>query len=384
MEQIFEIYKVQNGDTSATVAAKFGRTVYQLADFHNKHCSGAGTIGYELIPYYVPEIIMPGKDFPKPMQERKTEPNIYLRSGQQFKHYGVFITIDEAEESKTLKYTVKVNYLGTQEKDGLHVHIYELDRGPALYINEELPEAMADTMASFVASAIYPLTVVVNNMGGLAWIDRFDEVQKRWVGARQKILEAFEGEWAKKYAELNDSIFANKARFQKMMENDWFLAAYFNGLYCQRSGTHRLKRTLGFPWLRAAPVQYAVEQKIAEYIDEDNLIPLTIEGKINDGRTKENILAGLSVPSSNAITGNLMGSYRASYFLDPLYHTIEYLSIEASLILKTNHAVTIIVANLDADIRYLPPSDGQTSLIVSIETLPNKKPTFWNKLRDIF
>lgn len=259
-------------------------------------------------------------------------------------HYGVMLAMFRNSVSNILKYEITVCWLAKKE----NYHIYEIDRLPSVFINEEEVDLVADQLAIQVASVLYPLQLRVSEQKGIIGIHNFTNIQTRWIQVKKKILDYNDGETVEKYLRINESILNNERALLQSLRNDWFLHGYFNRIYIPYGKNCSVINQISIPFIFDADgVKYEVTQTISPYSDERGYIISEIEGNYADNRSKADLENGLSYclyPSLERVEGK----YKAYYMLKGKDHSIEAFSIDTNLNLENDKkTISMVVSQIE-------------------------------------
>lgn len=350
----FKKYKIQKGDTLSSVAKKFNCKEYDLKSHHNVYCEIKDLIGLDF-PEHLRELILPSFEF------NQKEDNIILQRpvnlGSKGKlelypstlnrNYGVFIVLEKGDDSQTIKYEINLRYIRQQESE----RVFELNRISKIYINDEEADAIADVLAVKVAQVLYPLQILIDENGSFSGIANYEQIKQRWEAVKESIYEEYEGEWVEKYIELNEEVLNEKESIEFSLLDDYFIRAYFNGIYTEYPDKKSKNSEIKFPVLNdVSDINYTVKSEIEEYYDESNFIVLNQNGTINEDRAKEDLESKFNFPfyaSTDSSYTLAEGSYRGKYFLNASDRSIEAAYVEALVELDSPEQIKVSIANLN-------------------------------------
>ena len=350
----FKKYKIQKGDTLSSVAKKFNCKEYDLKSHHNVYCEIKDLIGLDF-PAHLTELILPSFEFNQ--KEDTIALRKFVRLGSKSKlelypstlnrNYGVFIVLEKGDDSQTIKYEINLRYIRQQEEE----KVFELNRISKIYINDEEADAIADVLAVKVAQVLYPLQILIDENGSFSGIANYEQIKQRWETIKENIYDEYEGEWVDKYIEINEEVLNEKESIELSLLSDYFIRAYFNGIYCEYPEKKSKNDEIKFPVLNdVSDINYIVKSEIEEYYDESNYIVLNQNGTINEDRSKEDLESKFNFPfyanpdSSYTIAD---GSYRGKYFLNASDRSIEAAYVEASVALNSPERIKVSIANLN-------------------------------------
>jgi hypothetical protein len=222
-----------------------------------------------------------------------------------------------------------------------------------LYINYEEPNLLADELAALTSAVLYPMEIYLDSSGEYTKIHNFSEIRKRWEAAKPGITKIYKGEYADQYIANFEFFLSDPDLLDKHIKKDWFLKAYFAGLYrtYPPEGTSEAIQA-SFPVLPFVhPVEYTLQYSISA-LEEGNekLFQINREGKVTDQRTVGDFINESDFPLSlleEEPGEKAEGHYRALYFLEPAYHTIQSLYLECTLELEKTKKVYIAASRTD-------------------------------------
>lgn len=349
----FKKYKIQKDDTLKSVALKLNCNEYDLKSFHNTYCAIEDLIGTDF-PKHLKELILSSFEFnqkddtfdlPKPVR-LGFNGKLDFYSSMLNKNYGVLIVLEKGDDSQTIKYEVNIRCI-RHYKDG---KVFELNRISKIYINDEEADGIADDLAIRVAQVLYPLQILIEENGNFSGIANYDQIMQRWESVKEKIYDEYEGEWVEKYIELNEEVLNEKESIEFALLGDYFIRAYFNGIYCEYSENKSKKDDLQFPVLNnVSDINFNIKSEIEEFYDESNFIVLNQNGEINDERSREDLESKFDFPfyaHPDSTYTLAEGQYRSKYFLNPSDRSIEAAYVEASVELDIPERIKISIANL--------------------------------------
>jgi len=281
--------------------------------------------------------------------------------------YGVLITFNEGEEdSNEVKYEVRITRLkpGKDEEP-----LFQIERISDVFVNEILPDLVADRLAYAAGKVFYPLVITVDQNGGFQSIYNHQEILKRWQSVKTKVLDNFEGGLVEEYLERMEKQLANADSINlAFLNNDWFIHTFFKPLY-KEYGQHRTAESVyKFPIAKSFNVEgYITEEKLSGQTNSFGAIELLHNGTIKP------------LEDDLYIANRATGDYEGYYLLHPKYKRIisvvSDFNYGAPLMSKVKVKITVIPKSgeefdqdfqLDTNVRGLPVTemvviDGQTS-----------------------
>ncbi|WP_433829341.1 LysM peptidoglycan-binding domain-containing protein [Flavobacterium anhuiense] len=318
----FRTYKIKKGDTLASVARDLGVEPNKLRWYHNMYCEIHDLIEADFKSHLQLLILAPEKciEERKEKEEKKTQ-KVSLASNYKLpfiadkinKNYKVqYITVD-GDEVDTLEMEMSVKWLATDKN---RFHLFEINRS-SIYVNNEMPNTVMDELARKTAQVLYPLKIVVDESGKWIAVYNYNEIDSRWKHSKDKVLDYFEGQVAEKYIDETEYALQNTDTLFSFLASDYFLRAFFNGIYIGYTADFSFKNEVFFPLVKDEEAKFEVEQKINPLLDEFNLIKVEQKGHYVDDGSEANF--GFDPWT---------GSYNASYFLDEHSYCIEKINLE--------------------------------------------------------
>jgi hypothetical protein len=352
-------YKIKKGDTIQSITALFGVAEETWLRYHNRSCRLDNVIRKKL-PSHLEEIYLPPELWEKAdelnsmpsvqeLVEKKVNQKIQfgydntltMKFCPDALHYGVMLALFNNDKVNTIKYEIGIRWIA---KENL-IHIIEINKSN-ICINDQKPDLVADKLAVQTASAVYPLELIVTRANGIIGINNFEEIQKRWEISKKKIRDYNTGETLDKYLHLTEKTLTNETSLLKSLRNDWFIHSYFNNIYQTYGSQYSFTNIISAPFIfDAKGVDYKIEQKIKERIDERGFIKIEMQGEYCDERSIVDLESGLSFAKYNSAE-KITGEYRAQYLLESRYHTIESYMLDSYLELNNSKKISIVVSQI--------------------------------------
>ena len=331
-----KLHIVQKGETLQSIAEKYHISVEALRRYHNTYCELSDLIEEKLthhkkifIPQSAPE------NTNKNITPTAKKPILSYNPHHCRYQYGVTITIEEAGKKDELKYEVAVKWIQKYEE----YHIFEIDRNSKIYINEEETNLIADVLAYKTSKVLYPMHILVSDKAELVDIATYNKYRERWKTVKEEVLKEFRGEVVTSYLKKIEDILKEPSLLMLYLSGDFFLRTLFLGYSENFTQSNILKN--------AKEPRYKAQLKLAEALDEYNLLHLEIKGSLNDKRSKEDFMNGYLFPNEEEGVSNTKseGELYGSYFLNPNNGMPEALQLEVSIGLDTEKKVTVMIAN---------------------------------------
>ncbi len=321
----FRIYKIKKGDTLESVARDLGIDAQELRRYHNMYCEIPDLIEADFKSYLEYLILAPEKSIEaKKEQTEKKYQKVSLASNYTLpfvadkinNDYQVNYTTVFGDDVDTIEMKVSVKWLAT---DRNNYHLFEINKG-SIYVNNTIPDTVMDELAAKTASVLYPLKIVVDESG--KWVDiyNYDEIENRWKDTKEEVLDYFEGEVAENYIEHTEYALENSETLFESLSSDYFLRAFFNGIYVSYTSNYSFQNEVFFPLEKDEESKFDVQQKIDSILDESNLVKVEQKGDYVD-----------SGGEASFGFDPWKGKINASYFLDEHSYCIEKINLECSI-----------------------------------------------------
>jgi hypothetical protein len=348
-------YEIKKGDTLLSVAMQLGIEPSMLREHHNRFCPSIKDLIEADFPYHLEFLILPPEQV-KLTDDEKEKSRIKIHQGdsafsllltnpQINNTYGVLYTIENGDETTTIKQKIKVNWRGRSKNN---FYFFEVDRIGPVYINDTPADTMAEEIAEKAAAALYPLVVVVDDNGYWVDINNFNEIQERWQQTKKQIQKYYKGEQVEKYFSIYDRNLEDGDTLYLSLSKDWFLNTFFNGIHVEYPSSLAIQKDIVFSLMaKSDSLNYTVDQKVDDHFDIDNYIVLNIIGKLDDERNKSIFERELNLPVKEYSDQKVEGDYRAKYFLNPLNHMPESIFCSCTLALDIPQRYTVSISNLN-------------------------------------
>lgn len=223
--------------------------------------------------------------------------------------YGVLITFNEGtEEANEVKYEVQVSRL----KPGLEGQpLFQIDRISDVFVNEILPDLIADRLAYAAGKVFYPLVITVDQNGGFQTVYNHKEILKRWQSVKAKILGDYEGDLVETYIRRMEKQLASLDNIQLAFLNDWFIQTFFKPIYKEYGQNRTTESVYKFPIAKGFNVEgYITAEKLSGETNSFGAVEL-----LHDGTIKP-------LEDDLFIANRATGDYEGYYILHPKYKRI--------------------------------------------------------------
>lgn len=205
---------------------------------------------------------------------------LQLRPPHFSRSYGVLTSFTTAAEVVTVKYEMMVTYVKTLVDD--QVRIFSLERLSPVYINDLEPDSTVDQLAYETGKVFYPLLIQVGFDGAFIGIFNHDEIKKRWIETKEKVMEYFTGEETEKYLAQTEQMIYDDFALDICFQNDWFINGFFSPIY-KSYGLDRVVYNIRrfSPFQNSAPENYVVIENIDPFLNHYGAIEIHHKGKID-------------------------------------------------------------------------------------------------------
>jgi len=219
--------------------------------------------------------------------------------------YGVRIVLGSGDHPTEIKYEVEVSFIQHIDENNL----FRIDK-KQVYINETLPDLVADQLAYEVGTVFYPLVVALDHEGAFVGIANQTEIRERWPKHKLGILDYFEGDVVEEYLRIFEDKLYNDSDINMAFLNDWFIASFFATLYKDYGHSYLVNSYFRFPNVTSFAVDgYSVNQQLEGNYNHFGAITLVHQGIAHE----EDPISGET---------NAVGTYSACYTLHPRFRHI--------------------------------------------------------------
>jgi len=196
-------------------------------------------------------------------------------------NYGVRLTFGREGNETELKYTCSVRRLNNGSEGNF---VFALDRTSDVYINEIVPDLIADKLAFEAGKVFYPLHLSVAPSGELHGVANAETIRQRWPDVKEGLRNYFYGEFFEEYLQKMDNLLLEEHNiFSALSRTDWLLNVFFQPFY-QQSANGSKDRLQFFPNLPTRAMGYQVVEKIMPELNHFGAIELMQHGllELND------------------------------------------------------------------------------------------------------
>lgn len=222
--------------------------------------------------------------------------------------YGVSVGFENESNFNEIKYTVRITRLAPGEQGE---PLFQLERIGDIFINDYLPDLVADRLAYAAGKVFYPLVLVLDGNGGFVSVYNHQSILNRWEGVKQQIETEFEGEMVENYLAGMGNLLKSAEHTQiAFLSNDWFINTFFKPLYKKYNIDQHIENLYRFP----LPQDFRIE---------GYLINERLNGETNDfGGIELNHRGELLPIAEDFLDFNPKGNYACTYLLHPKYKHI--------------------------------------------------------------
>ncbi len=192
-------------------------------------------------------------------------------------NYGVILYFGKENNQTELKYTCSLTRL---ENDREGNFVFALDRTSEVYINEILPDLIADKLAFEAGKVFYPLHLTVDPFGELRGVANGHAIQQRWAEVKNELRSYFQGDFFEDYLQKMERLIDEEHQiFSALSRTDWFVNVFFQPFY-QLRPNEVMARTQFFPNLPMRSMQYDLIEKIIPELNHFGAIELVQQGSL--------------------------------------------------------------------------------------------------------
>lgn len=192
-------------------------------------------------------------------------------------NYGVTLYFGKESNQTELKYTCSLTRL---ENDHEGNFVFALDRISEVYINEILPDLIADKLAFEAGKVFYPLHLAVDPSGELRGVANGHAIQQRWPSVKDELRSYFQGDFFEDYLQKMEKLIEEEHQiFSALSRTDWFVNVFFQPFY-QLRPNEVMARTQFFPNLPMRSMQYNLIEKIVPELNHFGAIELVQQGSL--------------------------------------------------------------------------------------------------------
>jgi len=319
-------YKIRKGDTLQSVVRELGVDAQELRRHHNIYCRIPDLIEADFKSHLELLILPPEKKEAKTNDEiekkrRKVsfgnDYRLHFSPERTNENYKVQYTSEVGDEVDVTEMNVNVKWLAVDKNK---YHLFEINRTADIYINGKVPDTIMNELAAKIAEVLYPLEIVVDELGKWVAVYNLNEIEGRWGKIKNEILDYYEGEVVETYIEQIEYALESSDTLSELLASDYFLRAFFNGIHVAYTTNYSFENELTFPLEKNKESIFKVEQKVATHLDDDGLIKVEQKGDYID--------SGLEIDLGYA---PWKGNYSAAYFLDADSYYIEKMNLECSI-----------------------------------------------------
>lgn len=258
------------------------------------------------------------------------------------RRYGVRQVFGTAGLDTVIKYEMEITYKKTIPEG---FRVFELNRFSDVYINDEVPDKIADELAARTGQVFYPLQILADFEGNYVSVYNLSDIQQRWKGVKENLLEFFVGDEALRYLQYTEAVIFDQDVVNDVFRKDLIIRAYFAGLYKSYQNDHGITGDLFFPLIgHAAPLSFSVKQQLAPFYNRSGQLEITHEGLSNDERGIADIMREDDFATSrddNELIAQLEAAYKARYALSAHTKSIEAMEVSWTIALDKEETTTI-------------------------------------------
>lgn len=318
----FKTYKIAKGDTLQGVAKKLDIDVQELRRYHNMHCKISDLIEADFKRYSKFLILAP--------EESQIESNVVIVKKVGFgkdnklpflprgisKDYSVQYTSEVGDRIDKMEMAVRVKWIATDKNN---YNLFEIRRSLNLFIDDNEPDRIYDELGAKIVEVLYPLKIVVDDIG--KWIDiyNYDEIVSRWESKKSEIFEYYreDARVSQELIKLAQYSLTSSDKLFETLSSDYFLKSFFNGIHTTYSDDYLLNEKISLPIEKSVKSIFEIEQKVAPNLNDQSLIEVEQNGDY------------MNLADTIDFSGKLWdGKYNAKYCLNSNSYFIEKINLE--------------------------------------------------------
>ncbi|MGE8290774.1 MAG: hypothetical protein ACN6ON_03815 [Sphingobacterium sp.] len=201
-------------------------------------------------------------------------PSLNWQVGQKM-DYGLLLNFGPESSQTELKYTCSLTRLSNDTEGNF---VFELNRTSAVYINEILPDLIADKLAFETGKVFYPLHLTADPSGELLGIANAGEIQRRWSEVKDALRSYFQGDFFEDYLQKVEKLMDQEHNiFSAISRTDWFIRVFFQPFYKLYPARNTARRQF-FPNLPTLSMQYQLVENLMPQLNHLGAIELTQQG----------------------------------------------------------------------------------------------------------
>ncbi|MDF2932151.1 MAG: hypothetical protein K0R36_1482 [Chryseobacterium sp.] len=344
--QKFNKHIVRKDESLKSIASLYNLSDDALKLFHNNHCEVKDMIliginGHKEL--FIPRTAAADKNKVVKFSHGN---RLVFQPDNSFCNYSVIITIENENHKNELKYNTSVRWLKTEHK----LHFFEVDRISNLYLNEEEVNEIADMLAYKTSKVLYPLQISVDEHGKFYDVENLSVFKERWVNVKDEIYKEFEGETVDQYCQKIEEIINEPNVINLYLKNDYFVRTLFLGIYRKFDPDYHSEITETFPVVyNTVEPQYKISLEVDPLKDDDNLINIQGEGKLNDERNVFDFInkAPFSTTIEDHPVMNQEGDFRLMNYLNGETFLAESLYLECDIQLEHRKKISVAISSLE-------------------------------------
>ncbi len=315
MSKFSRTYTLSKGDTLEVLSKKFHLSANDIKKYHNTYCHVKNGIFFD-IPTALTEIILPPKgveinDGKIVNLHEKNEINFSdfnheLLDIKELNHtYGVVIKRKlTGKVPLQFHYKIKIKYL-KRAQQGLHE--LELHR-EQVYINDKMPERLAEILADDCGSVMYPINVLVSKTGRIVNISNAKEIKRRWGSKKLEIDNYYKSSIVKTLLSKMDEAYANKISILKALKTNLFVNLFFTNIY-RAYDDFKSKYKVVMPISPfGRKYVYNVVNELEPFLTDTEKVKLRIKGSAEELGIKSNLDMHYKLTSSDNIIFSIQGN----------------------------------------------------------------------------
>ncbi|MGY0037454.1 hypothetical protein [Pedobacter sp. NJ-S-72] len=241
-----------------------------------------------------------------------------------------------------LKYEISITYKKTIAQN---LRIFEVEKVSPVYINDSLPETVAEQLALQTGSVFYPLQLHVDFAGSYVSIANTEAIQQRWKTVKEICLDYFTGEETENYLAQMEIVINDPDRIDNAIRKDLVVRTFFAGIYKSYQQELESKDDLHFPLVGdSLPLVFSVKQTVSPLYNDSDQLEIRHEGVSVDERSIADLIREddfATMRFENDTIPKVEASYKARYALNAVTKSIEALEVSWEMNLQCKEVISI-------------------------------------------
>lgn len=215
--------------------------------------------------------------------------------------YGMLLLLDVDGREDEVKYSCRITRLEDCATGQL---IFEVQRLGEVYVNQTVPDLLADRLAYESGKVFFPLLVRLDEEGGINKVENHTEIVARWHAIKQHIAMYYEGAFVDNYLRQMETLILSEDVVLNAFRNDWLLHIFFHPLY--KNYSMQASTVIRYaPILPSTMLAYEIKDELMPTINQFGALSVEQKGS-------------LRIETDTYDTDSCLGDYAGVYALHPL------------------------------------------------------------------